>query len=294
MSVLLIFVDGLGLGEDDADRNPVARARLARLRLLRDRPAPDPAAILIPTDACLGVPGLPQSATGQTSILAGVNAPVAVGRHINGYCTPSLAAILDGRSLFARVKTAGGEATFANAYTPRFFERPARFHSVTTVATSQAGLRFRTLEDLARGAAVFHDFTNRLLPERGYFLPPVTPREAGGRLARLVEAHTFTMYEHFLTDRAGHAQDMARGVEILEDLEVFLDAVLSSLDLSTHLVVLASDHGNLEDLSTNRHTMSLVPTVLWGAGTAEAASRVRSLADIAPAILRHLGMLYSP
>ena len=291
MGALLIFVDGLGLGEDDPDKNPVARARIARLRLLRDRPSPDPAAILIPTDACLGVPGLPQSATGQTSLLAGMNAAAAVGRHINGYCTKTLAGLLDGRSLFSRVKGAGGEATFANAYTPAYLAKLPRFLSVSTVATLRAGLRFRTLEDLARGEALFHDYTNRLLPERGYVLPIVAPREAGERLARLAQRHTFTMYEHFLTDCAGHARDMARGVEILEDLEAFLDGVLSTLDLAATLVVLTSDHGNLEDLSTNRHTVNPVPTLIWGSGATAAAGGIGSIADIAPTILRHLGVL---
>jgi 2,3-bisphosphoglycerate-independent phosphoglycerate mutase len=291
MSVLLLFVDGIGLGEDDPDKNPLARARLGRLRLLWDRLAPDPSAAFVPTDACLGVAGLPQSATGQTSILAGVNAAAVVGRHVNGYCTGSLASLLNGRSLFSRVRAAGGEATFANAYTPKYLERPPRFLSVTTVATGQAGLRFRTMEDLARGEAVFHDFTNRLLPERGYYLPPVTPRQAGGRLAKLAKTHTFTMYEHFLPDLAGHAQDMERGVKLLEDLEEFLDAVLSDLDLSRTMVILTSDHGNLEDLSTKRHTRNPVPSLLWGTGAAEAAAGIGSLPDIAPAILRHLDML---
>jgi hypothetical protein len=291
MGVLLLFVDGLGLGEGDPDKNPVARARVKRLRLLRDRAAPDPTATLVPADACLGIPGLPQSATGQTSILAGVNAPAAVGRHINGYCTKSLAALLDGRSLFSRVKASGGKATFANAYTPAFLENLPRFLSVSTVAAMRAGLTFRTLDDLARGEALFHDFTNRLLPERGYSMPIVTPPEAGARLACLARRHTFTMYEHFLTDRAGHARDMARGVEILEDLEEFLDAVLTGMDLTTHLVVLCSDHGNLEDLSTKRHTRNPVPVIFWGAGAGEASAGVGTIADIAPAILRHLGMV---
>jgi hypothetical protein len=291
MGVLLLFIDGLGLGEEDPRTNPVARARLGRLRLFRGRPAPDPAACFIPADACLGVPGLPQSATGQTAILTGLNAPAAVGRHINGPCTKSLAALLDGRSLFSRVKAAGGEATFANAYTPEFLANPPRFLSVSTVAMMRAGLRFRTLADLAGGEALFHDFTNRLLPERGNGLPAVTPREAGATLARLVRTHAFTMYEHFLTDRAGHAQDMARGVELLEDLEVLLDAVLAGLDLSVNLVVLASDHGNLEDLSTKRHTRNRVPVLLWGAGAEQAAAGIADISHIAPAILGHLGML---
>ncbi|HEX7547745.1 MAG TPA: peptidase [Candidatus Methylomirabilis sp.] len=291
MGVLLLFVDGIGLGDADPEINPLARARVTRLRLFRDCPSPDPSAILVPTDACMGVPGLPQSATGQTSLLAGLNAPAAVGRHINGYCTTSLAALLDGRCLFSRVKAAGRDATFANAYTPGFLEKPPRFLSVTTIATRLAGLRVRTIEDLARGEALFHDFTNRLLPERGCYLPPITPEEAGGRLAVLTAAHTFTMYEHFLTDLAGHAQDMEHAALVLEDLEALLDGLLSHLDLFRHLVVLASDHGNIEDLSTKQHTLNCVPTLLWGEGAGAAAARIRNLADIAPAILRHLDML---
>jgi hypothetical protein len=237
----------------------------------------------------MGVPGLPQSATGQTAILAGVNAPALIGQHVSGYCTASLAALLDGQSLFSRVTARGGTAAFANAYTPRYLENPPRYLSVTTVATAKAGLRFRTLDDLARGEAVFHDFTNRLLPERGYHLPPITPAEAGARLAVLARSHTFTMYEHFLTDLAGHAQDMANAIEVLENLDTFLDAVLRCTDLSENLVILTSDHGNVEDLSIRTHTCNPVPTLLWGEGAAEVAEGMRDLSDIAPAISRYLG-----
>jgi hypothetical protein len=237
----------------------------------------------------MGVPGLPQSATGQTAILAGLNAPALIGRHVSGHCTASLAALLDGRSLFSRVTACGGTATFANAYTPRYLENPPRYLSVTTVATAKAGLRFRTLEDLVRGEAVFHDFTNRLLPERGYHLPPITPTEAGARLAALVRSHAFTMYEHFLTDLAGHAQDMANAVAVLENLDAFLDALLRHLDLSSNLVIVTSDHGNLEDLSVRTHTLNPVPTLLWGSGASEVAAGIRDLSDVAPAISRYLG-----
>ncbi len=291
MRVLLLFVDGLGLGEDDPSRNPVSQAHLFRLRLFRNRAAPDPAAALAPTDACLGVPGLPQSGTGLTTILTGINAAATVGHHVNGYCTASLAALLKEHSLFHSILAAGKAATFANAYTPKFFLERPRFLSVSTVAAEQAGLRLRTLDDLARGEAVYHDFTNRLLPERGCYLPPITPREAGGRLARLTETHAFTMYEHFLTDRAGHARDMERAVEILENLEAFLEAVLSAVNLEETLVVLTSDHGNLEDLSTKQHTTNPVPTLLWGRGAAAASASIRSLSDFAPTILRHLSVV---
>jgi len=287
MSVLLFFIDGLGLGPNAPETNPVARARLGRLRLLQGQPPGDPRACLAATDACLGMPGLPQSATGQTSILAGVNAAAIVGRHLSGFCRPPLAALLDGASLFSRVRAIGGRATFANAYTPEYLSHPPRFLSVTTVAVGQAGLPYRTLSDLARGEAVYHDLTNRQLRERGHDLPLVAPDEAGRRLARLTEAHHFTMYEYFLTDMAGHARDMAWAAELLEELESALEALLAALDLSHHLVVLTSDHGNLEDLSHDAHTRNPVPTCCWGRGAAQAAGAVTSLSDIAPAILRN-------
>ena len=90
MGVLLLFVDGVGMGEPDPDKNPLFRARLRRLRLGRGLPAPDPAGLLVTTDACMGVPGLPQSATGQTSILAGVNARAVVPRTLVRVPDPSL------------------------------------------------------------------------------------------------------------------------------------------------------------------------------------------------------------
>ena len=291
MSVLMIFVDGVGIGDDNPDVNPLGRARTRHLRAAcgrLDAPAHRAGALVVPTDATLNVAGLPQSATGQTTLLTGINAAKKVGRHVHGFCTRELAGILDGASLFARVHEGGGKATFANAYTPEFFRGERRFLSVTTVAMKQAGLAFRDLGDLARGEAVFHDITNRALLKRGYNLPVVTPREAGRRLARLALSHDFTLYEHFQTDQAGHDRDMDRGVELLERLDLLLDAVLEATSPDELLVVVASDHGNLEDLSTRTHTTNPVPTMLWGTGRQAMADGVHTLADVAPALLRHL------
>ena len=242
----------------------------------------------MPTDATLGVDGLPQSASGQTTLLTGINAARQVGRHVHGFCTRALAGILDGASLFARVRRGGGRATFANAYTPEFFRGERRFLSVTTVAMKQAGLPFRDLDDLARGEAVFHDITNRDLRERGHEIPVVHPEEAGRRLARLALSHDFTMYEHFQTDQAGHARDMDKAVLLLEQLDLLLDGVLGASDPDELLVVMTSDHGNVEDLTTRTHTRNPVPTMLWGTGREAVAGEIRTLADIAPALLRYL------
>ncbi len=291
MSVLMIFVDGFGIGDGDPDVNPLARARTIHLRAACGKvegPALRAGALVVSTDATLNVGGLPQSATGQTTLLTGINAARKVGRHVHGFCTRALAGILDGASLFSRVREGGGRATFANAYTPEFFRGERRFLSVTTVAMQQTGLPFRDLADLARGEAVFHDITNRSLRKRGYDLPEVSPQEAGRRLARLALSHDFTLYEHFQTDQAGHERDMGRGIELLERLDLLLDAVLEGTDRDETIVVVASDHGNLEDLRTRSHTKNPVPTMLWGTDREAVADGLHTLADITPALLRHL------
>lgn len=287
MAVALLLVDGLGLGSRDPQRNPLLRARLRWLSCLAD-PASglDPEGpVLVPTDATLGVPGLPQSATGQTTILSGINAAAVLGRHLNGWCTRSLAALLDGQSLFSRARARGRRVAFANAYPPAFFAGRRRFPAVSTVATTQAGVRLRTLGDLRRGRALYQEFTNRQLIGRGYDLPVLSPREAGGRLAVLVRDYDLTAFEFFQTDLAGHAQDMHRAVALLEELDGLLGALLAGVDLGRTLVVLTSDHGNVEDLTTRRHTRNPVPTLLWGRGREEAAAAIRGLADLAPALL---------
>jgi hypothetical protein len=287
MAVILIFIDGIGIGRRDAETNPFARAQTRWLRAL-DGGTPSAggdAPLLVPVDACLGVPGLPQSATGQTALLTGLNAPQVMGRHINGFCTTGLAALLDGQTIFSRVQARGACTTFANAYTPPFFEGKRRFLSVTTVATRQAGLRFRTLDDLRGGEAVFQDYTNGLLVEQGYAVPILGPEEAGRRLARLVATHDFTLYEYFQTDKAGHDRDMERGVRLIEGLDRLLQSMLEGLDLDRTLVCVASDHGNLEDLSTKGHTTNPVPVLLWGRGREAVGSRLYDLTDITPALL---------
>jgi len=291
MGVLFLFIDGLGLGPDDPKVNPLAASHTRWFHLAGSLPAPGlDGRMVVATDATLGVPGLPQSATGQTAILTGKNAPFLAGRHINGYCTRRLAELLEGHSLFTRLIAAGLRPAFANAYPPRFFEdkRRLRFPSVTTVAQRKAGMPLRTLEDLKRGEALYQDFTNAILGGQGYELPLLSPAEAGTRLAGLAARHDFTMFEYFQTDLCGHAQDFPRALRLLGDLDAFLTAALEGTDLRRDLVVVGSDHGNLEDLSRRTHTANPVPTMTWGAGAEAFARRIRTIADLAPAILAHL------
>ncbi|HEY0005780.1 MAG TPA: hypothetical protein VGB17_13305 [Pyrinomonadaceae bacterium] len=290
MSVLLFFIDGLGIGARGPD-NPFdgleAAAPLAVFEDQEYEPIFD--GRLAPTDACLGVEGRPQSASGQTTILTGVNAPALLGYHKQGFPNEALREILAEHSIFRQLRRAGvGPNTFANAYTSSFFSNRPRRISATTVAVEAGGLRFRTLEDLRAGKAVFQDFTNGMLITRGENLSPCTPEEAGRTLARIAQEHSFTLYEYFITDKLGHAQDMDSARMVLSNLARFVRTLLSRLDLERSTVILTSDHGNIEDLSTRNHTLNPVPTLVWGVQHERIARSVRTLADITPAIVRLL------
>lgn len=286
-SVLLFFIDGLGIGER-VDSNPLANLPNADpLAIFKNENAPTLlGGVVVPTDPCLGVEGRPQSASGQTTILTGVNAPKALGYHKQGFPNKALLQIIEQHSIFRQLTNAGiGPITFANAYTSRFFDERPRWVSATTAAVEAAALSFRTVDDLKRGAAVYQDFTNQILIERGEGVVERSAEEAATVLANISAENRFTLYEYFITDKVGHAQDMQKAKVVLQRLALFIRELLSQLDLGETTVILTSDHGNIEDLASRNHTLHSVPTIVWGAWRDSVAARIQTLADITPAIV---------
>ena len=293
MQILCIFIDGIGIGSDDPRRNPFARVHSAILPLTEHQDSALPMnGVFIPTDACLDVPGLPQSATGQTALFTGVNAAQQLGMHRSGFATPSLIEILRRESIFVKVRQAGRTAAFANAYSREFFELPdakrARITSVTTAATQTANLPFLLVEQIPEGRSLYHDFTNDALRKRGCDMPLFSPEFAGKQLATLARAYDFCLYEYFLTDKIGHLGGMDLAVAEVEKLERFLTAVLDHADLRSTIVIVCSDHGNLEDVSVMTHTRNPTPTMIWGVSPPDARAAIRSLTDVTPFLLRQL------
>jgi 2,3-bisphosphoglycerate-independent phosphoglycerate mutase len=301
--IVLFFIDGLGWGAADDAANPT-RTYGGDLFRLPDRPADDAPLRLAsgawarPIDACLGVAGLPQSATGQTTLLTGVNAAAALGRHKEGFPGPQLREILLAHSLLLSLKTAGRRATFFNGFREPFFgwprERQLRT-SATTVANLAADNPFFTVADVAAGRSLYHDFTGVELRALGFETPLRTPAEAGTILATQARHHDFLLYEYFLSDRAGHARDRALAEERLRQLDAFLAAALAGLGLAPTatttadtLFLVTSDHGNLEDLAVSTHTRNPVPLLAWGAAAQSFIGGVTALDEVAPAILGQL------
>src|SRR4030095_5421484 len=211
----------------------------------------------VSTDACLGVSGRPQSASGQTTILTGINAPQLVGAHKQGFPNQALLDIIREHSIFLQLKKSGVDSiTFANTYSQQFFDQRPRWISATTAAVEAANVRFNVVEDLKAGRAVFHDFTNALLRERGETVSIRSPEDAASVLAGIVATHRFTLYEYFITDKIGHAQDYEAAQKMIPMLAKLIRSLLAEINLENTTVIMTSDHGNLEDLSARNHTLN--------------------------------------
>jgi hypothetical protein len=298
MRILFLFLDGVGLGEPDAEHNPFVTAEIPSLRgLLNGRrplagtPRTETArAVFVPTDAGLGVPGPPQSATGQAAILTGLNVPQMIGGHWGPKPNRAVAEIIHRESLFVRLKARGVDAALLNAYPQRYFDAlrsGRRSYSAVPLAVTAAGISLYTTDDLRAGRALSADFTGEGWRTQLQVAdaPVYSPRQAGHRLAELAAARPFTFFEHWPTDFAGHRGTLAEARAVLERFDAVLGGLLEAWDDEAGLVVITSDHGNLEDLSHSHHTLNLVPAFVIGAAREAFAHGLSDLTHFAPAIL---------
>ena len=293
--VLFLFLDGVGVGPGDPGTNPLATADLPALTdLVGGRPvwtdaAPDPDGSLWPLDACLGVPGLPQSGTGQVALLTGRNAPAFLGAHHGPYPPLALRPWLAESALWVAVRRAGRAVAFANAFPDRYLERvgrgTARMGAIARSA-ALAGVPLRGPAELADGRAVSAFLTNEAWRTHlGYrHLPRIDEAAGGANLARLARDHDLTLFEYYASDIAGHRAALPEARAVLESFDRFLGGVLAEWPRDG-VLVMASDHGNVEDLGTSRHTRNPALGVWRGPPT-----RLATLLDVAPAVLAALGL----
>jgi hypothetical protein len=292
--VLLIFLDGVGVGENNPDVNPFARARLEAFNA--------PGVIMRPLDAQLGIPGIPQSGTGQTTLFTGINAAREFGRHFGPWVPTALRARLAQEGILARAQAAGRKVAFANAYPEELFTKSdnrSRIRGSTPVADPLsagppivalgANVLNRHTPELARGDAVASEITNdgwRKHLQRD--VPVITANEAGRNLTRIAAEHELTLFAHYSTDYVGHRGHMSEAVEAVEKVDEFLGGVLASLPANTHVAVV-SDHGNLEDIRVG-HTQNPALGLFFGDAHEDVAGQLNSLVDVAPKLLAYLGI----
>lgn len=308
MKVLFLFLDGVGLGENDPEKNPFARMDLPNLenllagnKLVMESIPTDSSnwnglvterATLLALDARLGVDGLPQSATGQAALLTGINVSAEIGYHYGPKPNKEVAAYLRNGNIFCTLDVQGYRSALLNAYPPGYFdaiESGRRLFSAIPLAVTSAGIPLKTLDDLMGGQAISADFTaqgwrDRLeLPDT----PVMTALQAGEKLTELSEEYHLAFFEYWLSDYAGHGQDMQGAQSLLMTFDQMLGGLLESWNDQEGLILITSDHGNLEDLSTRRHTANPVPALVVGDSQLRSrfVSELEDITDITRAIL---------
>lgn len=295
MAVIFIFIDGVGLG-DTSSKNPFYVDTYESFQILsgenfsnNGKPILSKNHIFKPIDANLGVDGLPQSGTGQTTLFTGENASKVIGKHFGPYPHTGIKYLLKEQSLFHAVKDMGKKPYFINAYPPIFFEHAKRRNrwSCTTLMTQSADLTLNSTEEVLNEEALTAEIVQNAWRERlNIDLPKIDATEAAQRLLNVVPNYDLVMYEYYLTDKAGHNQKIEDAQNVLKTLDEFLLHIIRE-KRSEDVLVITSDHGNLEDLSTKTHTRNEVPLFVMGEG-AEVLEKIESLVGVKEGILRVL------
>ncbi|MFP3854299.1 MAG: hypothetical protein ACLFWD_08410 [Anaerolineales bacterium] len=298
--VLFLFMDGVGLGSADESINPLAAAAMPNLRSLLDgqpmvleaAPFEGDKASLISLDAQLGVEGTPQSATGQAVLLTGKNVPAAIGRHYGPKPNPEVAAFIKQDNLFCRIRRRDGQARLVNAYPPQYFEAidsGRRLLSAVPLAVHEAGIPLMTTEDLRNGKAMSADFTGAGWTARTEFpdIPVYEGPKAGELLAEISFDLDLAFFDYWASDYAGHKQAFDRAVSLMESFDDVLGGVISAWEDRPDLILLTSDHGNMEDMRVRGHTLNPVPGLLIGPRTLrqKLTRQMSDLTSVAPAVM---------
>lgn len=292
--VLLIFLDGVGVGNADAAINPFAAAPPRTITALVERGD----AVLMPLDATLDTPGLPQSGTGQYSLFTGDNGAARFGRHHGPWVPTMLRQPLMERNLLTHAGRHGRRIAFANAYPEALMAAAHRSGDFQPIGPLRAGVPLaacgarpltRHVEALRDGESVaseiIHDgWRTHIDPT----LPKISPRQAGQNLGRLAMRHDLTLFAHYTTDKAGHAQSLPAAIAALALVDELIAGALDAVTSDT-TVLIVSDHGNLEDVRTG-HTRNPAFGLAIGPHRDALASAVSSLTDVADATLGVLGI----
>jgi len=258
-------------------------------------------ASLLALDAGVGVDGLPQSATGQAMLLTGKNISAELGYHYGPKPNPEVAAYLNGETIFSKCIAAGKRAALLNAYPPRYFQgidSGKRLYSSIPLGVTNAGLELFKYEDLVAGRALSADFTGEGWRTMLGFpdAPVMEPREAGRKLISLAMGYDFSFFEYWASDYAGHKQQMDTAVGLMESFDGVLGGIVESGKWKVEdergkrkdelLVLVTSDHGNMEDLSTRKHTDADVPLIVIGSKSAreEFSRGMKDLTHVAPGV----------
>lgn len=301
MHILLIFIDGIGIGDDAPTVNPFSVADMPTLTALTNGrrwvrgigQQANHRALFTPLDPRMGIDGRPQSGSGHAAIITGKNVPALIGKHYGPKPNADTRAIVSDGSFFSELVAAGKTASLLTAYPPGLLhdiERGKRLPSSFQQAAMEAGLKLLDADALYAGHAVSGDWTGAGWRDHLGFpdMPLLSPAQGGRRMVELSRQYDFAMVSHVFTDFVGHRGTVEEGAQLLENLDAIMAGALDEWDDSEGLMILTSDHGNMEDVSIRQHTENDVPALIIGDKRHTFAAGLSTLADIVPAMRRLL------
>lgn len=296
-NVLMVFLDGIGIGKKDYQFNPFFKygfkafeQTFGEIPSLENYSLTNGKSFLFPSDATLGVEGLPQSGTGQAALFCGFNAPKFVGKHYGPFPYTTTIPVLQKNNILVFFKKKYKSSYFVNAYPKVFFDyvNSGRSRlSVTTLTCRLAEIKLNRVSDVREGKALTAELTNERWNQRlGYKLKVIQPKTAARRLLRIAENYKFTLYEYYLSDHLGHLRLSNEFEKLFFEMDEFLFTLLDEVDSKKITMVICSDHGNLEDLSVKTHTRNPALTITAGKAAKEIAESVTDLTQIKNAIIK--------
>jgi hypothetical protein len=308
---IFLFVDGVGLGKAD-HTNPFYAGPFDFLPFY-DNQSGQPAKVIVKAiDPLLGIDGTPTSASGQTSLFTGVNVPGILKRHKGSYPDKFMRQLLKQGNLLLRLKQSRFLAHFLNAYprhadlfsslhlrlhddgelefSPAFPRQYRRRISTTTCMLLSMAQRPFDEADIMAARSLFHDYSNRELIEKGLRVPVFSPEQAAEVIFNTAGDYDLLLYEYFLTDMYGHGFSFRECVDLIGKLNRLMKHLISRLDEARDTLLLTSDHGNLEDMTSRIHTRNPVPLITWGRGSGVMRDQIGDIADVTPAVLKHFGL----
>lgn len=295
MHILFIFLDGIGLGEHNPETNPFSVANTPTLLSLSNNKKwvasttyeQSERAIFLALDAQLGIDGRPQSGTNQAVLLTGKNVPEMIGRHYGPKPDAETREILAQDNFFKELLRHGKHAAHINAFPPRLhhdIDRGKTLRSSLQQAVYEAGLPMYTEEELYQQTALSEDWTGKAWRKHlGYTDTPLyTPEEAGKRMVEISRHYDFALFTHWMTDYVGHRGTITDAVNLIETFDKVMEGALEEWHDEEGLILITSDHGNMEAIGDRRHTENHVPTVIIGAQRHDFAQGLDDLTGIVP------------